>query len=124
MLAGVCAGLMAVASPALALSGNSSSGNAAIAQYTPSAGHGGNGNGGKGGNGGHGKGKPGHSGNGSVSANGSVSGTGNTQPTGDSTQPSSASLPFTGYAVLTALGIGVIMLGIGAFVRRRSSNAL
>ena len=125
MFAGVCAALMAVASPALALSGNSSSGNAAIAQYTPSAGHGGTGHGHGGGTG-----KNGHNGNGHVSANGnataSVSPTdsGNTQATGDGTQPSSASLPFTGYAVLAALGIGVVMLSIGALVRRRSGSSL
>ena len=84
------------ASPALALSGSSSSGNAAAAQYTPTANHG--------------------------SANGS-NGNAN-QPAGTTTQQSSASLPFTGYAVLSALGIGVVMLSIGAVVRRRSGDSL
>lgn len=106
-LMGVCAALMLAASPALALSGSSSSGNAAAAQYTPTAN---NGNGNANANN--------SSGNGST-GNGS---TGNGSPA--NVTPSSASLPFTGYAVLSALGIGVIMLSIGAVVRRGSRGSL
>jgi LPXTG-motif cell wall-anchored protein len=33
------------------------------------------------------------------------------------------SLPFTGYAVLPVFGIGLLLIGAGLFLRRRSSSA-
>ena len=106
-LVGVCAAMMLVASPALALSGSSSSGNAAAAQYTPTA------------NNGSANGNANNSNGNANNSNGNAN-----QSAGNTTQQSSASLPFTGYAVLSALGIGVVMLSIGAVMRRRSSDSL
>lgn len=87
---GACAVLLVAAPAALALSGNSASGNAAAAQYSPTA-------------------------------NNQASRSNGSTPT-TTPQTSTASLPFTGYALLTALGIGVCLLSVGAVLRRRSGD--
>lgn len=104
--------LLVSASPALALSGNSSSGNAAAAQYTPSSA------------GGHGNtlsagGSPGGSGVGSTDS-GSPSTQDSTPLASASTSTAQGGLPFTGYALLTAVGIGLCLISVGAVVRRRA----
>jgi len=95
--------------PALALSGSSGHGSASAAQYKPA----GSGHGVTLGASGH----SGASGTG-VSSGSSGGGTGGTGDAGGS------GLPFTGYALLAASGIGLCLLSVGLMVRRRTGPIL
>jgi hypothetical protein len=104
-LAATCAiATLATASPALAISGSSLSGNAAAAQYTSPGSH-----------------------PGGTTLGSSPSGTGpSTGVSGATpgTTPQAASLsqsgglPFTGYAALTAVILGLVLASVGVAMRR------
>src|SRR5579875_2718135 len=138
---------LGAAGPAVALSGNVSTGDAAAAQYIPSSaggqtlagppgvspvsvrvtgsssGSGGSNAGGSASKGGT-KSKGGSKGS---SANGtndsSTPVTTPSTPVSASANTSAGSLPFTGYALLALVAIGLCLLSVGAMVRRRTRPA-
>ncbi len=99
--------------PALALSGSSGHGSASVAQYKPA----GSGRGITLGASGHGG--PSGAGGSPGSSGGGTGGTGGAGGSG-----SASGLPFTGYALLIAGGIGLCLLSVGLMVRRRTGPTL
>lgn len=91
--------MLGMPGPASALSGSSSSGNATAAQYNP----------------------PSHHRKSPLTGPSNPSNPPGATPASSSTPTTSAAgLPFTGYAVLSAVAIGLGLLSIGLVVRRRA----